>query len=258
MALTPAWIPDGSTKLMDALKASLVFPEFTDLIIKCDGRQWRVHRLIVCAQSPFFVKACAGIFKEATEGVITLKEDKPAVVDAMINYFYTFDYNSERNNGGTNEMSALEFDVHVLLLADKYDIPDLARLTTTKFKKRAQNEWKSTAFANAAGLVFAAGFPVDPLRDIVVQIAMAQAKELDKGDVGRRFYEIASSTPALAVALWRKRSIRDWDELSGYQWYTCPKGCGTSVYTELSSGYQIWCKSCEEYTGSSLWALKKF
>ncbi|KAK5740481.1 hypothetical protein LTR17_004518 [Elasticomyces elasticus] len=188
MALTPAWIPDGRTKLMDALKASLVFPEFTDLIIKCDDRQWRVHRLIVCAQSPFFVKACAGLFKEASEGVITLKEDKPSVVDAMINYFYTFDYNSERNNGnsernngGTNEMSALAFDLHVLLLADKYDIPDLARLTTTKFKERAQNEWKSTAFANAAGLVFTAGFPVDPLRDIVVQIAMAQAKELDKG-----------------------------------------------------------------------------
>ncbi|KAK5726547.1 hypothetical protein LTR17_012670 [Elasticomyces elasticus] len=245
MAPTPAWIPDGRTKLMDALKASLVFPEFSDLIIKCDDRQWRAHRLIVCAQSPFFVKACAGVFKEATEGVITLKEDKPLVVDAMIKYFYTFDYDSERNNGGTNDMHALVFDVHILLIADKYDIPDLARLATTKFKERARTEWRNTAFANAAGLVFTAGFPVDPLREIIVGLAMAQAKELDKGDVGKRFYEVASSTPALAVALWRKRSARDCEH-PGYQWYTCPIGCGKSVYAELGSGqaYQIWCKGC--------------
>lgn len=37
--------------------------EDSDLIIRCGGKQWDVHRHIVCPRSKYFDRACAGGFE---------------------------------------------------------------------------------------------------------------------------------------------------------------------------------------------------
>lgn len=37
--------------------------KFSDFVISCKGREWRVHRLILPANSTFFEKLCCGTFK---------------------------------------------------------------------------------------------------------------------------------------------------------------------------------------------------
>ncbi|KAK3646240.1 hypothetical protein LTR56_008591 [Elasticomyces elasticus] len=80
--------------LTKAIQALFFDEKYTDLTIKCGGTIWAVHKAVVCTQSSFFAKACDGSFKEAEEGVITLKEDDSAVVNGMLRFMYGHDYRS--------------------------------------------------------------------------------------------------------------------------------------------------------------------
>ncbi|KAK3659701.1 hypothetical protein LTR56_001064 [Elasticomyces elasticus] len=235
--MTPSSLTGTSSaqlKFMDALKDTHANRKYTDLTIRCGDREWQVHKVVVCAQSPFFAKACDGSFKEAGEGVITLVEDDPRVVDAMFNYMYTFDYD-ESSNPDSTEMPQLVFDVYVLTLADKYDMPDLAQLATTKFGERAQSEWYNKAFAAAAALVFTTGTSVDAqLRRIVVTVAVLNSADLNMEGIGDHFQKVVSSVPALGSALWRKQiGASNSCNHPGYRWCYCPTaGCNTRVLME--------------------------
>jgi hypothetical protein len=62
------------------------------LIIKCQGKKWKVHRAIVCSQSKPLAAAVDGSFKEAITGEIDLEEDDPKIVELMLNFLYRGDY----------------------------------------------------------------------------------------------------------------------------------------------------------------------
>lgn len=86
--------------------------DFSDLLIRCNDREFRVHRAIVCPRSKFFQKACTGGFnvcteqrsphldveddadqqQEATSREINLGDDDPDTVARMLSYIYTTDY----------------------------------------------------------------------------------------------------------------------------------------------------------------------
>jgi BTB/POZ domain len=64
--------------------------------VTCGPDRYKVHKVVLCGQSDFFKKACNGGFREASSGVIEMKEDDPAAVKAMLQFFYTFDYEYEK------------------------------------------------------------------------------------------------------------------------------------------------------------------
>ena len=63
-------------------------PEFSDLNIKCQGREFPVHKAIVCAYSPVIHAAMKHDFEEARTGVYTMDSFDPQTVDAMVSYMY--------------------------------------------------------------------------------------------------------------------------------------------------------------------------
>lgn len=58
--------------------------KYSDLTVKCNYRQWSVHKAIVCSRSGFFDGACSHQFREAETGVIDLSEDDEEAVEQMI------------------------------------------------------------------------------------------------------------------------------------------------------------------------------
>ena len=46
-----------------ALRSLYKDEKYSDLTVSCGPRTFKLHRAVVCPQSPFFEKACSGGFK---------------------------------------------------------------------------------------------------------------------------------------------------------------------------------------------------
>ncbi|RMY78137.1 hypothetical protein D0863_00874 [Hortaea werneckii] len=66
--------------------------EGSDLTIKCEEREFKVHKLIVSAASPTLKAACQNGMRESQTGVIEHKTFDADTVERMLEYIYTRDY----------------------------------------------------------------------------------------------------------------------------------------------------------------------
>ncbi|KAK3291160.1 uncharacterized protein B0H64DRAFT_43488 [Chaetomium fimeti] len=71
--------------------------KWADLTVICGGETFRLHRAVICPQSPFFEKACSGGFIEATTGQINLSEEDPHIFAKFVRFIYTGNYDDEDN-----------------------------------------------------------------------------------------------------------------------------------------------------------------
>ena len=58
--------------------------KYSDLTVKCNSREYNVHRAILCSRSGFFDGACSNQFREAKTGLIDLSEEDEEAVEHMI------------------------------------------------------------------------------------------------------------------------------------------------------------------------------
>jgi speckle-type POZ protein len=103
----------GDLKLDKLLQSG----KFSDLTLRCDGHEFKVHKGILASKSPVFDAELSGPFKvcnlallfneadhaqEASEGIIEIKEFRPETVRQMVQFLYTGDYacdiKSKRHN----------------------------------------------------------------------------------------------------------------------------------------------------------------
>ncbi|KAG5770161.1 hypothetical protein H9Q72_002826 [Fusarium xylarioides] len=77
---------------------SFLFPvvesgKFSDFTLTCKDREFKLHQIIVCPQSPVISAALhSGFEQEATSKVIAVKEFDVATVQSMVTFLYTGDY----------------------------------------------------------------------------------------------------------------------------------------------------------------------
>ncbi|KAL2019046.1 hypothetical protein VTK56DRAFT_10150 [Thermocarpiscus australiensis] len=105
-----------TTSIFSSLSSLLLSEKYSDMIIRCGGREFKAHRAIVCSQSSFFDKALSSGFSETVTGVIDLPEDDPDVVERFLQFLYTGTY--QDNFISTWEKPA---DVHIMSLDDVAD-----------------------------------------------------------------------------------------------------------------------------------------
>ncbi|KAG0646595.1 hypothetical protein D0Z07_7566 [Hyphodiscus hymeniophilus] len=65
---------------------------YSDMTVKCQGREWKVHRNIVCSQSKPLAAALDGNFEEASTGVINLDDDELETVERALFFLYNSNY----------------------------------------------------------------------------------------------------------------------------------------------------------------------
>ncbi|KAF9770561.1 hypothetical protein IL306_011869 [Fusarium sp. DS 682] len=135
--------------------------EHSDFTLICKGREFKLHKVIVCPQSPVLNAALCGSFQEAIMSIITVSEFDVATVQHMITFVYTGDYDLEtqveqdRDEQTQAEASRLEegevsetshapaqdktaanllSHLRVNAIADYYNIPSLAKLAISKIQ----------------------------------------------------------------------------------------------------------------------------
>ncbi|KAK4550170.1 hypothetical protein LTR36_003137 [Oleoguttula mirabilis] len=166
----------ASKDMVEGLKGLFVSGYFSDLVIVCGERNWKAHRSIVCTQSDFFMKACTGKFKEATERKIDLGDDNPDAVPAMLQYLYKREYSNDDAVAAGTPVALLH--VRVYNLADKYDIASLKDHTLARFKLIADKHWKEQAFAKMLPEIVNDGPESSLLRQCVINIFKNNASQL--------------------------------------------------------------------------------
>lgn len=113
------------------------------LFVGEDRVQFFVHKDTLC-QLAFFKAALSGGFKEASEQLISLPEDNPSHVSALIEFLYTGNYTYSYNPDTVNppvgsavpagDTVECMFHIGVFVVASKYDCKGLAQIATLHFE----------------------------------------------------------------------------------------------------------------------------
>jgi hypothetical protein len=206
---------DTSKILIDSLKGLYISGEYSDLVISCRGKEYHVHRAVVCTQSDFFSAACRGAFKEAQEGKIDLPDDDPRLVDIMVHYLYHFDYDVQshgletdrhRTNDSEPGGGALLTHAKVYSLAEKYLIHGLKAVALRQFKAATDRSPDVNDFLPAMEEVYTSTMEDDRgLRDVVVETLYVHSEWLDEEDVRDVVQGLGALTYDMVIYLRKER-----------------------------------------------------
>ncbi|CAG8950314.1 hypothetical protein HYFRA_00006807, partial [Hymenoscyphus fraxineus] len=117
---------------------------YADLQIRCNGRVFKVHKVVVCTQVKFFAACMKWEFQESKSGIIFLEDDTPEILELLIQFLYTGDYTVEIPEARDNQRvyhSNAELLVHAQIHthADKYLLDELRALSISKFERALRN-----------------------------------------------------------------------------------------------------------------------
>ena len=150
------------------------------------------------------------VLQEAKTNKIELHDDEPAVVDAMVQFFYKHEY--DLPSPATSTVSPAIFHVQVHNLADKYDITALQEQATNKVKTIVYADWHDARFAELVKHVYSTGPSKSLLRAFLSELVADHAKELliTDDDLSQAFAAVAADVPELGmnVACCLARRIR--------------------------------------------------
>ncbi|KAL7929631.1 BTB/POZ protein [Trichoderma chlorosporum] len=161
--------------------------KFSDLTLICQGKEFKIHKVVACPQSPVFSAAVSGEFKESKTGVIEIELFDSETVRRMVEFLYTGNYDCDQPPKqktattdaaspaatvktaktascplSTTSKEALPAPpatasthetlthVRVNAIADYYGIHGLTLLANQKIQQAYQSKWDAQAFLTSA------------------------------------------------------------------------------------------------------------
>lgn len=133
------------------------------LVVGPSNIEFRGYERTLC-RLPFFAAALHGQFREASEKRITMPEDEPAIISALIEFLYTGRYTYTYTSSASTDPPASDlvegaFHIGVYATASKYDCKELLKASVGAFTRVLKDLngvelvrlWK-TAYANGLSL----------------------------------------------------------------------------------------------------------
>ena len=130
---------------------------------------------------------CRGQFKESAESLISLPDDDPRVMRALIQYLYSgdfFDFGIVKSSGGTADAISQLSDIYIT--AEKYQMSDLKELIIKKLRAITGVEERPAEFFSLAQKIYS-GIPQegpnafrDFLQDSIAQLSIQTMNKTDK------------------------------------------------------------------------------
>ncbi|KAL4912601.1 BTB/POZ protein [Aspergillus aurantiobrunneus] len=206
---------------------------FSDLTIVTRDQKFEVHKVIVCGQSEFFSRLFSHNWKEVTENVVRLEDDDPRAIEAMIHFFYGFNYDSSGSEQGRT--SPMLFNVKVYQIGDKYGIPKLKAQAKEKFSVAITTCWEMDDFPIAIASAYSTtSFADRGLRDLLVSTSLEHINDLLKND---DFKQVLRETMGFAADL-----VQSQDHPVSTVTYQCPN-CSMD-WSLQSSAKAKYCPLC--------------
>lgn len=157
--------------------------EHSDLTIICGSRTFKVHKIVLGAQSEYFRAACrTDAFKEGETGIINLQAhdsastnaqdgcDDPSLVEMMLRLLYRNTYEDVETSCHTIACALENCDGNMIhhakmfAIAVKYHIPPLKAFAAAKFTIAIRKHFAHNNFADALDVVFTT--TPDEVRDL--------------------------------------------------------------------------------------------
>lgn len=137
------------------------------------------------------------------EGIIEIKEIEPDVVQALLYYIYTFDYQGSEVETTLPEVI---FHVHVHIAADRFGFPKLGRMAADSFEECARygSDENPEALASAIELAYNCGPDhEDRLREYIIDVVTYKPniKKFYTTQEYAMFREVTGAIPAFNTDL---------------------------------------------------------
>ncbi|KAJ2982283.1 hypothetical protein NQ176_g1484 [Zarea fungicola] len=141
---------------------------FADVTINVSGIEFKAHRSVLAAASPYFEKALqyerteqnnhnpVPQFIEGAQRAFSFPEENVQAFARVLRYMYVRSY-SDQPDGELNtpDDAELTLDVRVYQLADYFGIDDLQLYSLENFKAKIQRLWMSRGFIDCIPVVYA-------------------------------------------------------------------------------------------------------
>jgi hypothetical protein len=86
-----------------------------DFVIKVQNKSFNVHKCVLSTHWPYFITLLESEMSEANSGTLTIEDQNPDVIEAMIYYIYT----------GTSNVTDVDLALELITVSDKYNLSDL-------------------------------------------------------------------------------------------------------------------------------------
>lgn len=175
----------------------------------------------------------------------------------MIRHMYQLPH--DRVGEAEEAIQDLAYHVHLYIVAEKYDVPDLRMTVNETFAALIEGKWDSDEFAEAIQLVYANRWADTALQDTVVACCKQHIQKLMKRDI---FVQLLGQTALLArellkdlVPLSNLRFVAKGLNKYGLKVWRSPC-CDTFTSLGYASPYNGCCSKCGNYITYTRWTQK--
>ncbi|KAK4182685.1 BTB/POZ protein [Podospora australis] len=242
---------------------------FSDVTVRCQDREWNLHKAILCTRSEWFEKALNGKFQEAQTGIVKIEDFEPEAVNWVVRYIYTGACHIPSLKGKSTRKTNFVTSIEVYTVADFFQLAPLvkialdtlsaefdAKLPAIQIEQKPAGDWLPEFF-EAIGLIYAdtplcgtTMTPMTPIRTAFVAFAHAARFYFLQNTAFTKFLD--EEAPVFALDMFR--AMRNTGDFVAHAPEPCcsycktrPGRCEKAYYTHIGPDtlkLQAACSNC--------------